>query len=118
VCSYLLRLLNEHCGAEFVISDEHTNITPCALPVWLPEKIVRLMVLEFSGRLREELTELRQKSMSQLPVQGRAGSSGIGRILLDRIGSLGDTRDSQADDFDAFEWTGQLEILGLSAQCQ
>jgi hypothetical protein len=110
VCSHLLRLLNEHCGAKFVISDEHTNITPCALPEWLPGKIVRLMVLEFSHRLREELTELRQKSIRQLPVRSRAGTSGTGRILLDRIGSLGDTRD--ADDVDAFEWTRQLETLG------
>jgi hypothetical protein len=66
VCSYLFHLLNEHCGANFVISDEDTNMTPCALPEWLPGKIVRLMVLEFSRRLREELTELRQESISQL----------------------------------------------------
>jgi hypothetical protein len=70
------------------------------------------MVLEFSGRLREELTKLREKSIRQLPVRDRAGSgtSGTRRILPDRIGSLRDTSD--ADDIDAFEWTGQLETLG------
>lgn len=68
------------------------------------------MVLEFSYRLREELTELLQKSIRRLPAQDRAGTSDTGRILPDRIGSLGDTRD--ADDIAAFEWTGQLETLG------
>jgi hypothetical protein len=116
VCSYLLRLLNEHCGAKFVISDEHTYVSPCALPVWLPENIVRLMVLEFSGRLREELIKLQVESKNQL--RGRADTSHTARISIDSIGSLGGSKAKEADDIDAFEWTGKLETQRLSAQCQ
>jgi len=80
VCSFLLQLLNKHYKTKFVISDEHSNITSCALPEWLPANIVHLMVLEFSRRLRRELTKL-QASTSEL--RGRAGTSDTARASID-----------------------------------
>ena len=58
MCAFLLSLLNRSEGrhkTKFVVSDEHTNITACTLPEWLPGQIVYLMVVEFSRRLRVEL---------------------------------------------------------------
>ena len=69
--------------AKFIVSDEHTNIRACALPEWLPEEIVYMMVMEFSHRLREELTSL--QSISQQ--RGRAGTSDTGRMSTDSVGS-------------------------------
>ena len=65
VCIFVLQQLNklELHGTKFVISDGHTNITPCALPGWLPEDVVREVVLKFSNSLREELGRL--QSLSQ-----------------------------------------------------
>ena len=83
VCAYLLYLLNKHHTAKFIVSDEHTNIRPCALPEWLPEEIVYMMVMEFSHRLREELTSL--QSISQQ--RGWAGTSDTGRMSTDSDGS-------------------------------
>ena len=83
MCAYLLYLLNKHRKAKFIVSDEHTNIRPCALPEWLPGEIVYMMVMEFSCRLREELTSL--QSISQQ--RGRAGTSDTGRMSMDSVGS-------------------------------
>ena len=81
--AYLLYLLNKHRKAKFIVSDEHTNIRPYALPEWLPGEIVYMMVMEFSRRLREELTSL--QSISQQ--QGRVGTSDTGRMSMDSVGS-------------------------------
>ena len=83
MCAYLLYLLNKHHKAKFIVSDEHTNIRACALPEWLPGEIVYMMVMEFSCRLREELTSL--QSISQQ--QGQAGTSDTGRMSMDSDGS-------------------------------
>ena len=57
MCAFLLSLLNKSEGhkTKFVVSDEHSNITACTLPEWLPGGIVYSMVVEFSRRLRVEL---------------------------------------------------------------
>ena len=83
MCTYLLYLLNKHHKTKFIVSDEHTNITACALPEWLPGEIVYMMVVEFSHRLREELTSL--QSISQQ--QGRVVTSDTGRMSTDSIRS-------------------------------
>ena len=83
MCAYLLSLLNKHRKAKFIVSDEHTNIRPCALPEWLPGEIVYLMVMEFNHRLREELTSL--QSISQQ--RGRVGTSDTGRMSMDSVRS-------------------------------
>ena len=83
VCTYLLYLLNKHHKTKFIVSDEHTNITACTLTEWLPGEIVYMMVVEFSRRLREELTSL--QSISQQ--RGRAGTSDTGRMSMDSIRS-------------------------------
>ena len=83
MCAYLFYLLNKHRKAKFIVSDEHTNIRACALPEWLPEEIVYMMVMEFGHRLREELTSL--QSISQQ--RGREGTSDTGRMSTDSNGS-------------------------------
>ena len=94
VCAYLLYLLNKHCKTKFIVSDEHTNITACTLPEWLPGEIVCMMVVEFSHRLREELTSL--QSISQQ--RGRAGTSDTGRMSIDCIGSQESEGSEDEDD--------------------
>jgi hypothetical protein len=78
----LLNLLNKHYKTKFIISDEHTNITSCALPESLPADIVYLMVVEFSRRLREELGKLQESTSNP---RGRAGTSDTGRGSMDSI---------------------------------
>jgi hypothetical protein len=82
VCAFLLHLLNKHYNTKFVISDEHTNITSCALPEWIPGDIVSKMVVEFSRRLRRELTKLQSRTSEP---RGRAGTSDTARASLDSI---------------------------------
>ena len=79
-------MLHSNClvfKMQFIVSDEHTNIRACALPEWLPEEIVYMMVMEFGRRLRDELTSL--QSISQQ--RGRAGTSDTGRMSTDSDGS-------------------------------
>jgi len=85
VCAFLLQLLNKHYKTKFVILDKHSNITPCALPEWLPGDIIYFMVLEFGHRLRNELTKL-QESTSEL--QDQAGTSDTGRFSFYSIRSM------------------------------
>lgn len=44
--------------APFLIRGSHSAITACALPAWLPEKIVRQMNRIFGVQLRRELIKL------------------------------------------------------------
>jgi hypothetical protein len=85
VCASLLKLLNDSkdCEANFVVSDEHYNITPCTLPKWLPGNYVHAMVVEFSRKLRVELTDLRKASNSPAQGHGRTKSSDTGRMSMD-----------------------------------
>lgn len=101
MCSFLLHLLNKHHGRKFVISDEHTNITSCALPEWLPGDIIRLMVVEFSGRLREELSKL-MNGISEL--RARTRTSDTARISIDSIVSLGRQVPNETEALDAYEF--------------
>ena len=94
MCAYLLYLLNKHRKTKFIVSDEHTNITACALPEWLSGEIVYMMVVEFSHRLREELTSL--QSISQQ--RGRAGTSDTGRMSMDSIRSQESEGSEDEDD--------------------
>jgi predicted metal-dependent hydrolase len=82
VCSHLLYLLNKTYKTNFIISDEHTNITPCALPEWLSEEIVLQMVMEFSRRLREELNKLKRHINQQ---RTRASTTDTARVSLDSV---------------------------------
>jgi hypothetical protein len=84
VCAFLLHLLNIHCGTKFVVSDEHSNVSACALPEWLPGKVVRLMVQEFSGRLREELDKLADSNNQR----ARVRTSDTGQLSMGSIRSL------------------------------
>lgn len=102
VCSFLLHLLNIHKGTKFVISDEHSNITKCALPEWLPEDIVFMMVVEFSRRLREELSRLQTSKL-----RGRSDTSDTARMSFESIRSLGNEQPKEADGFEIFEGQGR-----------
>ena len=84
MCAFLLHLLNKNRKTKFVISDEHSNISVCSLPEWLPGEVVHLMVMEFSHRLREELNKLQESNN----LQGRAGTSDMGRMSMDSIRSV------------------------------
>jgi hypothetical protein len=99
----LLHLLNKHYGRKYAISDEHTNISPCVLPEWLPELIIRMMVEEFSRRLRMELKKL-QNGISEL--RGRALTSNTVRMSLESIGSLGYEGPEEAETIGAWEFAG------------
>ena len=55
-----------HSGEKFVIMGEHSTITPCTLPEWLPMDIIKAMVDEFVGRLRKELLELYECEVLQV----------------------------------------------------
>ena len=94
VCAYLLYLLKKHRKTKFIVSDEHTNITACTLPEWLPGEIVCMMVVEFSCRLREELISL--QSISQQ--RGQVGTSDTGRMSMDSIRSQESEGSEDEDD--------------------
>lgn len=99
VCAFLLFLLNKHKGTDFVISDEHNNITPCAVPDWLPEEIVLMMVMEFSSRLREALSKL-QKSISE--ARARSASIDTTRMSLESVRPTMRKGPKEADMIEAF----------------
>jgi len=78
-------LLNKHYKTDFAVTDEHSNVTPCTLSEWLPGDIIYLMVLEFSRRLRMELTKLLETGNTK-GLRGRAGTSDTARMSLDGKG--------------------------------
>ena len=84
MCAHLLGLLKTHDGKKFHITGEHSRITACTLPEWLPAKIVMEMIVEFGGRLRKELVKLQQtiELMRQ-----RASSTDTRRMSLDSMSS-------------------------------
>jgi hypothetical protein len=94
VCSFLLHLLNTNKETNFVISDEHTNFTPCAIPDSLPGDIVFMMVVEFSRILREELSKLMNTSTREL--RGRSGTSDTARMSFESDRSSGHQRPKKA----------------------
>jgi hypothetical protein len=62
VCAHLLELLKTHDGKRLITRGQHSKITACSLPEWLPADIVKMMIMEFGGRLRKELVELQKRS--------------------------------------------------------
>jgi hypothetical protein len=93
VCAFLLNLLNKQFKTKFVVSDVHSNITPCALPEWFPGNIVRSMVVEFGRRLKEELCML-QESTGQ---RRQADTTDTVRMSMDSIRST--ESQGREDDF-------------------
>lgn len=81
VC-YLLKLLKTHDGKMFVTTGEHSKITSCTLPEWLPVDIIEQMAVEFGRRLRKELVKLQQ---STEVLRRRVDSTDTRRISLDSI---------------------------------
>ena len=66
VCAFLLRLLKTHDKKKFLITGEHSRITPCTLPEWLPVDVIKAMIDEFVGRLRKELLGLYECEVLQV----------------------------------------------------
>jgi hypothetical protein len=104
VCAYLLSLLNgledRNGNAKFVISDEHSHITSCTLPKWLPGDIVYSMVVEFSRRLRVELTRLQSTSYGQARGHGPTRSSDTGRMSVNsNVTQESDDEEEQTEAF-------------------
>jgi hypothetical protein len=99
VCAFLLKLLNKYYKTTFVVSDQHANITACALPEWLPGDIIHSMVVEFSRRLRAELNILQRSSG-----RSRARTSDTGRMSIDSVRSQesAGVEITEQDAFDAF----------------
>jgi hypothetical protein len=75
--------LKTHDGKAFVTTGEHSTITPCTLPEWLPVAIIEKMVVEFGSKLRKELVKLHRNS--EVLLRHRAGSTDTQRISLDSI---------------------------------
>ena len=66
----------------FFATEEHSTITPCTLPEWLPANIIETMVVEFGAKLRRELVKL-QKGTGIL--QRRTSSTDTRRISIDSM---------------------------------
>jgi hypothetical protein len=105
VCAYLLSLLNGlegRKGKAFVVSDEHSHITSCTLPKWLPGDIIYSMVVEFSRRLRVELTRLQRTSYVQARGHGPTRSSDTGRMSVNsNVTQESDDEEEQTEAFSA-----------------
>lgn len=82
MCAHLLKLLSTHDGEKFVTTGEHSTVTPCTLPEWLPANIIKAMVVEFGSRLRKELVELHQRTDI---LRSRTCSTDTQRMSLDSM---------------------------------
>jgi hypothetical protein len=92
---------------KFVVSDEHSNITACPLPEWLPGEIVHAMVVEFSRRLRVELKKLQNVMHSKALGHNRTKMSDTGRMSVDSTVSE-EFADSDAEE-EALAFSRKLE---------
>ena len=94
----MLHRLNLSGGdkAKFVVSDQHTNITPCALPEWLPGEIVYALVVEFSRKLREDLIMLQNNARNSIATgHRRTSSTDTGRLTMGS--TMSDSDDAESD---------------------
>ena len=69
-------------GKKFIVTEEHSTISPCTLPEWLPRDIIEKMVTEFGTNLRRELVKL-EKSTKVL--RCRFSSTDTRRMSLETI---------------------------------
>lgn len=83
MCARLLRLLKTHDGKKFVTTQEHSKISPCTLPEWLPANIIKKMTVEFGIILRKELVKPQQHTEL---MRHRTPSNETRRISLDSMG--------------------------------
>ena len=83
MCAYLLTLLKIHDDKIFNITGEHSRISPCTLPEWLPGDIIKAMVDEFGTRLKVELVKFRRRKGRQ--IRERSGSSETRRLSVESL---------------------------------
>jgi hypothetical protein len=106
VCAYLLKLLKTHDGKMYVTTGEHSKITACTLPEWLPADIIEQMAVEFGRRLRKELVKLQQTNEI---LRRRIDSTDTRRISLDSIWTSEEGPNDQETIDDAYEAMVKLE---------
>jgi hypothetical protein len=90
----LLKLLKTHDGEMFVVTEEHSKITPCTLPEWLPVNIIEEMVMEFGVRLRRELVKLHKGTEV---LRRQTSSTDTRRLSLDSM-EMAETEVFDAED--------------------
>ena len=83
MCAFLLTLLKTHDKKKFITTGEHSRITPCTLPEWLPIEVIKNTIDEFVVRLRKELVELYECEV--LKSRGRSGSTDTRNLSLDSL---------------------------------
>jgi len=91
VCARLLDLLETCDKKKFLTTGGHSTVTPCTLPEWLPDHIIKEMVVEFGRRLRVELVKLQQRTEV---LRGRTSSTDTRRISVDSVGSKNESIDN------------------------
>jgi len=87
----------------FFATEEHSTITPCTLPDWLPRDIIEKMVVEFGSRLRMELVKLQNNTEV---LRCRTSSTDTRRISLDSVAGLV----KQIDDDEILDMAFQDEL--------
>ena len=100
MCAHLLKLLKTHDGKTFITTGEHSKVTPCTLPEWLPRSIIEEMVGEFGSRLRRELVKLRQRTKV---LRLRTASTDTRRISLDSIATTGEALYDEEEILEVFD---------------
>ncbi len=73
VCAYMLHEMPTGGGESFVARPSHSTISACALPIWLPEAVVKKGNQAFGSQLRQELIEMMSPSPDSL-VESRKSS--------------------------------------------
>jgi hypothetical protein len=82
VCAFLLDLLKTH-DKKFTVTGEHSRISACTLPEWLPEDAIKETVDEFAKRLRKQLVDLYECEV--LRVRDRSGSTDTRRFSMESL---------------------------------
>lgn len=79
VCYHLLSLIAGQ-DKNFVVQGSHKTVSPCTLPVWLPENIVDSMNIDFGQQLRHELIKRMESAETWRKRTDSTGSGGRGSL--------------------------------------
>ena len=74
MCAFLLDLLKTH-DKKFTVTGEHSRISACTLPEWLPEDAIKETVDEFAKRLRKQLVDLYECEVLQVRGQSETNDT-------------------------------------------
>ena len=73
MCAYLIHLLPTGGSERFLARPSHSTISPYALPIWLPEVVVKELNQTFGGQLRKELIGMMFQA-NPFKLEGRVSS--------------------------------------------